>query len=117
MSGKMIAICLLGAALSLGFATTGELAKAKFPQSQNQQVHSQRQTFTGEVTRSPDPRNRLTPFIIYDRTRKMNYFLDHNGDNQELAKHEGKEVQITGTLNDSADTIQANPSKTWVEPE
>ena len=117
MSGKMLAICLLGAALSLGLATTGELAKAKFPQSQNQQVHSQRQTFTGEVTRSPDPRNRLTPFIIYDRTRKMNYFLDYNGDNQELAKHEGKEVQITGTLNDSADTIQANPSKTWVEPE
>ena len=47
----------------------------------------------------------------------MNYFLDYNGDNQELAKHEGKEVEITGALNSSADTIQANPSKTWVEPE
>ena len=29
MNGKMIAICLLGAALSLRIATTGELAKAK----------------------------------------------------------------------------------------
>jgi hypothetical protein len=111
MSGKMIAMCLLGAALSLGLATTGELAKAKVPQSQNQQVQSQRQTFTGEVTRSPDPRNRLTPFIIYDRTRKTNYFLDYNGDNQELAKHEGKEVQITGTLNSSANTIQVESIK------
>jgi hypothetical protein len=111
MSGKMIAICLLGAALSLGSATTGELAKAKVPQSQNQQVQSQRQTFTGEVTRSKDPRNRLTPFIIYDRTRKMNYFLDYNGDNQELAKHEGKEVEITGALNSSADTIQVESIK------
>ena len=111
MNGKMIAICLLGAALSLRIATTGELAKAKVPQSQNQQVQSQRQTFTGEVTRSQDPRNRLTPFIIYDRTRKMNYFLDYNGDNQELAKHEGKEVQITGTLNRSADTIQVESIK------
>jgi hypothetical protein len=41
----------------------------------------------------------------------MNYFLDYNGDNQELAKHEGKEVQITGTLNDSADTIQVESIK------
>ena len=111
MSGRMIAIFLLGAALSLGFATTGELTKAKVPQSQNQQVQSQRQTFTGEVTRSQDPRNRQTPFIIYDRTRKMNYFLDYNGDNQELAKHEGKKVQITGTLNRSADTIQVESIK------
>jgi hypothetical protein len=110
MTGKMIAICLLGAALSLGLATTGELAKAKVPQSQNRQVQSQTQTFTGEVTRTKDPRNRLTPFIIYDRTRKMNYFLDYNGNNQELAKHEGKQVQITGTLS-SAETIQVESIK------
>ena len=31
----------------------------------------------------------------------MNYlldYLDYNGNNRELAKHEGKEVQITGTV-------------------
>jgi hypothetical protein len=111
MNGKMIAICLLGAALSLRIATTGELAKAKVPQSQNQQVPSRKQTFTGEVTRSKDSRNRQTPFIIYDGTRKKNYFLDYNGDNKELAKHVGKEVQITGTLNSSGDTIQVESIK------
>jgi hypothetical protein len=40
----------------------------------------------------------------------MNYFLDYNGNNQELAKHEGKEVQITGALS-SADTIQVESIK------
>jgi hypothetical protein len=40
----------------------------------------------------------------------MNYFLAYNGNNQELAKHEGKEVQITDALS-SADTIQVESIK------
>jgi hypothetical protein len=43
--------------------------------------------------------------IIYDQTRKMNYFLDDNGNNLEFGQYYDREVQVTGTLN--RDTIKS----------
>jgi hypothetical protein len=71
----MVAI-LAGVALVARLAISASHLQAKVPQSQSQQLRSQEQTFTGEVTRSPDTRDRQTRFVIYDQTRKTNYFLD-----------------------------------------
>lgn len=101
MNVKKIGSYLIAAVFALGIAAGIGQARAKT--SQTTQVKPLTQTFTGEVTRSPDDRERQTPYILYDQTRQTNYFLDDNGRN--LGRYDGDEVQVTGTLNRAGDTI------------
>ena len=95
MNGKM-ALWVTAALLFVVIPVSVGHAKTTHPQSP--QTQPQNQTFIGEVTRSTDARERQTPFIIYDQTRKMNYFLDDNGNNNEVGQYNSREVQVTGTL-------------------
>lgn len=106
MTGKMV--FFLTAAL-LFVLIPVSLGHAKTAHSQSSQTQPQIETFTGEVTRSTDPRERETPFIIYERTQKRNYFLDDNGNNSELGQYDSREVQVTGTL--ERDTIHVKSIK------
>jgi hypothetical protein len=103
MNAKKIANFLMAAVLSVGIAASIGQARAKT--SQSTQVKPRTQTFTGEVSRSPDDRERQTPYILYDQTRQMNYFLDDNGNNGALARYNDHEIQVTGTLDRAGDTI------------
>ena len=104
MNGKM-AFCLTAAGLFVAIPVSIGHAKTTLPQSPL--AGSQNQTFIGEVTRSSDSRERQTPLILYDETRKMNYFLDNNGNKLQLGQYYDREVQVTGTLNRAGDTIRA----------
>jgi hypothetical protein len=108
MNGK-IALCLTAALLFVAIPVGIGHAKTALPQSP--QARPQNQTFIGEVSRSSNSRERQTPFILYDQTRKMNYFLDDDGNNLQLGQDYGREVQVTGTLNRAGDTIHAQSIK------
>jgi hypothetical protein len=101
MNAKMMANCLMAAVVVVGMA----VGIAKATGSQSPQVQPKTQTFTGELTRSPDSRERQTPYILYDQTRRTNYFLDDNGNNLNLARYNDDDVRVTGTLNRAGDTI------------
>jgi hypothetical protein len=92
-------------------AIPASISHAKTTLPQSPQARSQDQTFIGEVTRSSDSRERQTPYILYDETRKMNYFLDNNGNNLQLGQYHDREVQVTGTLNSAGDTIHVESIK------
>jgi hypothetical protein len=58
-----------------------------------------KETFIGEVTRNPeiddDSMDQLYRHILYDESRKMNYFLDDDG---KAEKFDERKVEIQGTL-------------------
>ena len=51
------------------------------------------------------------PSILYDQTRKMNYFLDNNGNNLQLGQYYNRKIQVTGTLKRAGDTIDVQSIK------
>ena len=67
--------------------------------SPHQRSESPKEAFIGEVTRNPeidyDSMDQLYRHIIYDQTRKVNYFLDDDG---KAEKYDEKKVEIEGTL-------------------
>jgi hypothetical protein len=81
------------------------IIQAKATPLQSPRARSQDQTFIGEVTRSSNSRERQTPFILYDETRKINYFLDNGGNDLQLGQYYDRKAQVTGTLNSDGDTI------------
>ena len=83
-------------ALFLGLGITHARDQLTTP---HQRPEPTKETFIGEVTRNPeidyDSMDQLYRHIIYDETRKMNYFLDDNG---KAEKYDEKKVEIEGTL-------------------
>jgi hypothetical protein len=106
---RKIAFCLTAAVLFVAIRVSTGHAQTTLPQSP--QARSQNQTFIGEVTRSSDSRERQTPLILYDETRKMNYFLDNNGNNLQPGQYYDRKVQVTGTLNRVGDTVHVQSIK------
>ncbi len=92
---------LLATALALGLAEFTPLLRAQQPQGQDpsaqqQQPAEQAQTFTGKISKHGDK------YILRDTAAKMTYDLD---DQDKAKSFEGKDVQVTGTLDAQTNTI------------
>jgi hypothetical protein len=72
----------------------------------------QKETFIGEVTRNPeiddDSMDQLYRHILYDESRKMNYFLDDDG---KAEKFDERKVEIQGTLERKKTAIRIDSIK------
>jgi len=82
--------------LFVGLCTTHQNVRLT---TAHQRSEPRKETFIGEVTRNPeidyDSMDQLYRHIIYDQTRKVNYFLDDDG---KAEKYDEKKVEIEGTL-------------------
>ena len=100
---------LSAVALFLGLCTTHPSVRLA---TAHQRSELRKETFTGEVTRNPeidyDSMDQLYRHIIYDETRKMNYFLDDDG---KAEKYDEKRVEIEGTLERKDTAIRVDSIK------
>lgn len=97
-------------ALWLGVFTLGLLpVGAGTPRSivAGQRTELRKQTFIGLVTRNPaqDPKDHISRYVMYDETRKKNYYLDDRG---KAAKFNDKKAKIEGTLDSTNRTIHVD---------
>jgi hypothetical protein len=87
---------LVAAALVVGLSTSCASVRLA---SAHQRFGSQKEHFAGEIPRNPEigynSMDQLYRLIIYDETRKTNYFLDDNG---KAEIYDGKKVEIEGML-------------------
>jgi hypothetical protein len=99
------------AATALMLGLIGSCASVR-QTSAHQRTSSPEETFIGEVTRNPeidyDNKYQKFPSIIYDETRKSNYYLDDDGKAQQYAE---RRVQIEGTLEQKNTTIRVDSIK------
>ena len=95
--------------LLLGLCTTHPTVRLT---TAHHRSEPRKETFTGEVTRNPeidyDSMDQLYRHIIYDETRKMNYFLDDDG---KAEKYDEKRVEIEGTLERKDTAIRVDSIK------
>ena len=100
---------LVGTLLILGLSTSCASVRLT---SAHQRSDSPMETFTGELTRNPeiDYDNKSQEFrhIIYDETRKTNYYLDDEGKAQ---RYDQKRVEIQGMLEQNNTTIRVESIK------
>jgi hypothetical protein len=102
---KTILLSLAGAALSAALIPGVTLAKVP-SLAVTHQTQSQKQTFIGELTRQPTDRYPV-PYILYDPALGSNYFIN----NRMVAPYNGEKVEITGTLDQTTDTIHVESVK------
>jgi|SRR5579862_4927126 len=80
--------------------------------SLHQRSESPKETFIGEVTRNPeidyDSMDQLYRHVIYDETRKTNYFLDDDG---KAEKYDQRKVEIEGNLERKNTAIRVDSIK------
>jgi hypothetical protein len=103
-------ICyLIAALLSLGLSIS--CANARLTRAY-QRSQPRTETFIGEVTRNPeidyDNKFQEFPHILYDESRRTNYYLDDNGKAQNLDQ---RRVEIQGTLEQKDTTIRVDSVK------
>ena len=99
----------LAMVLTLGFSTSCASIRQT---TAYQRSNSPKETFIGEVTRNPevdyDNKYQQFPDIIYDETRKSNYYLDDDG---KARKYYQRRVEIEGTLEQKDTTIRVESIK------
>jgi hypothetical protein len=93
----------------LGLTPTKSHASATSSANKHEQTDTQKLTFVGRVTRTSDNRDFQNQYIVYDQTRMRNFYLD---DDQKARDYDQKNVEITGTLDQSNDTIHIDSVKT-----
>ena len=104
--------CLLPLALAtvtaLGCVGCATVRRTSSPQPSN----SPEETFIGEVTRNPevdyDNKYQRFPDILYDETRKSNFYLDDDG---KARQYYERRVKIEGTLEQKDTTIRVDSIK------
>lgn len=100
---------LAAVVLFLGIGTSYPSVRISSPHRRSE---SPKETFVGEVMRNPeidyDSMDQLYRHIIYDETRKTNYFLDDDG---KAEKYDEKRVEIKGTLERKNTAIRVDSIK------
>ena len=100
---------LKSAMLILGLSAN--LASVR-PTSAHPRTVPSEETFTGEITRNfeveYDSMEQRYRYILYDETRKTNYFLDAG---RKADQYENKKVEIEGNLEQKNTTIRVDSIK------